>query len=104
MPTPNTRAVPKARRPGFAHAVVAICTCGVRLWLGGDVMSDERTGSSWDDIMATLKRERDELALKVHLGKQDAIAEWEKLEAKWNHLRTVKGPPVKEAAAETARG
>jgi hypothetical protein len=67
-------------------------------------MSDERTGSSWDDIMATLKRERDELALKVHLGKQDAIAEWEKLEAKWNHLRTVKGPPVKEAAAETARG
>jgi hypothetical protein len=67
-------------------------------------MSDERAKSSWDDIMATLKRERDELALKVHLGKKDAVAEWEKLEAKWNHLRAVKGPPVKEAAAETARG
>ena len=32
------------------------------------------------------------------------LAEWEHLETKWNHLKTVKGPPIKEAAAETARG
>jgi hypothetical protein len=67
-------------------------------------MGNEGTTSSWDDMLAKLKRERDELALKVYLGKEEVIAEWEKLEASWNHLRTVKGPPIKEAAAETARG
>ena len=67
-------------------------------------MDNERAKSSWDDLLAKLQRERDELALKMHLGKKEALAEWEKLEAKWNHLKSVKGPPVKEAAAETARG
>lgn len=66
-------------------------------------MDTEGTKHSWDDMMALLKRERDELALKVYLGKEEALAEWEQLEAKWNHLRTIKGPPIKEAAAETAR-
>lgn len=67
-------------------------------------MDNEGAKRSWDDMMAKLKRERDELALKVHLGKKEALAEWEKLETKWNHLKTVKGPPMKEAAAETVRG
>jgi hypothetical protein len=67
-------------------------------------MDNEGTKSPWDDMMAKLKRERDELALKMYLGKKEVLAEWEKLEAKWNHLKTVKGPPMKEAAAETARG
>jgi hypothetical protein len=67
-------------------------------------MGNEDTKSSWDDLMAKLKTERDELSLKLHLGKKEALAEWEKLEAQWNHLRTVKGPPMKEAAADTARG
>lgn len=60
--------------------------------------------SSWDDMVAKLARERDELALKLHLGKKEALAEWEKLEAKWNELKAVKGPPLKEAASETAHG
>jgi citrate lyase beta subunit len=67
-------------------------------------MGNEGTTHSWDDLMARLKQERDELALKVQLGKAEAIAEWEKLEAEWNRLKAVKGPPLKEAAAETARG
>jgi hypothetical protein len=67
-------------------------------------MEKEGGGSSWDDMVAKLKQERDELALKVYLGKEEVIAEWEKLEANWNHLKAVKGPPIKEAAAETARG
>ena len=67
-------------------------------------MGNEGTGSSWDDMVAKLKQERDELALKVYLGKEEVIAEWEKLEANWNRLKAVKGPPIKEAAAETARG
>ena len=67
-------------------------------------MDNGGTKSPWDDMMAKLERERDELALKMYLGKKEVLAEWEKLEAKWNHLKTVKGPPMKEAAAETARG
>ena len=67
-------------------------------------MGDEGTKHSWDDMMAKLKRERDELALKMYLGKEEVLAEWEHLETKWNHLKTVKGPPIKEATAETARG
>jgi len=60
--------------------------------------------SAWDNMLDRLEKERDELALKMHLGKQEARAEWEKLEASWNRLKAVKGPPMKEAAAETAAG
>ena len=67
-------------------------------------MGNEGTPGSWDEMVAKLKQERDELALKVHLGKKEAAAEWEKLEESWNRLKTVKGPPMKEAAADTARG
>jgi hypothetical protein len=67
-------------------------------------MDKETAKRSWDDVMAKLQKERDELALKLNLGKKEAQAEWEKLEAKWNHLKTVKAPPISEAAAETARG
>ena len=67
-------------------------------------MGDEGTKSSWDEMIAKLERERDELALKLYLGKEEVRAEWEKLEAKWNHLKAVKGPPMKEAAVETAHG
>ena len=66
-------------------------------------MDKDRAKEAWDDVVAKLSRERDELALKMHLGKKEAQAEWEKLEAKWNHVKAVKGPPMKEAAAETAR-
>ena len=60
--------------------------------------------SMWDDVVAKLKQERDELALKIHLGKKDAADEWQKLEAKWNELMATKLPPMKEAAKETAQG
>ena len=67
-------------------------------------MDKDDAKRSWDDLMAKLTREREELALNMHLGKQEAKAEWEQLEAKWNHLKTVKAPPMKDAAVETARG
>lgn len=67
-------------------------------------MNNRDAKKSWNDLVAKLQQERDELALKVHLGKKEALAEWEKLEASWNHLKAVKGPPMKEAAAETAAG
>ena len=67
-------------------------------------MDTKGVRASWDDAIAKLKQERDELALKMHLGRKDLADEWEQLEAKWNELRAVKGPPLKEAAAETAHG
>jgi len=66
-------------------------------------MSDDAK-HTWDDIVAKLRQERDELALKMHLGKKEAAEEWERLEAKWNELRATKLPPAKDAARETVRG
>ena len=67
-------------------------------------MNDPNAKTSWAELMAKLQKERDELALKMHLGKKEALAEWEKLESNWNRLKAVKGPSLKEAAAETAAG
>jgi hypothetical protein len=67
-------------------------------------MSKDGVKDRWDDLMQKLATERDELALKVHLGRKEAVAEWEKLEAKWHELRALKGPPLKEAARDTAKG
>ena len=58
----------------------------------------------WDDVLAKLKQERDELALKMHLGKKEAAAEWEKLEAKWHDIRVKQMPPMNEGVDETTVG
>lgn len=67
-------------------------------------MNKDEMKDRWDDLMNTLATERDELALKIHLGRKEAAAEWEKLEAKWHELRTQKAPPLQEAARDTAKG
>jgi hypothetical protein len=36
-----------------------------------------------EEILKDLARRRDEIALKLHLGKAEAKEEWEKLEKKW---------------------
>lgn len=67
-------------------------------------MDSEEMKAHWDEIVARLKQERDELALKMHLGRKDLQAEWDRLEAQWKQIKAVKGPPMKEAAVETAEG
>ena len=67
-------------------------------------MDTKNVKAGWDDAIAKLKQERDELALKMHLGRKDLESEWQQLEAKWNELKAVKGPPLKEAASQTAQG
>jgi hypothetical protein len=47
-------------------------------------MSKDKT--RLDSIIDDLKRTRDELRLKLHLGAADARTEWEALEKKWGHL------------------
>ena len=37
-------------------------------------------------VMEKLRQERDELRLKMHLGKAELKEEWETLERKWEHL------------------
>ena len=58
----------------------------------------------WNDVLAKLKQERDELALKIHLGKKEAAAEWERLEAKWHEVKAWTMPPTKDATDESTVG
>jgi len=67
-------------------------------------MDKDEVKHRWDDVLAKLKQERDELALKMHLGKMEAADEWEKLEAKWHELTARQMPPAKEAADEAGVG
>jgi hypothetical protein len=67
-------------------------------------MSKDEVKHRWDDVLAKLKEERDELALKIHLGKKEAAAEWEKLEAKWYEITAGRMTPTKDAADESTVG
>jgi SMC interacting uncharacterized protein involved in chromosome segregation len=57
------------------------------------IMSGEKTRI--DETLAALKRERDELALKVHLAKADARDEWKSLETKLDALDALTRPMAK---------
>ena len=67
-------------------------------------MDTDDVKARWEEVLAKLKQERDELALKVHLGRKDLADEWEKLEAKWNEMKATKAPTMLEAASQTAHG
>ena len=51
-------------------------------------------------IADDLKRQRDELQVKLHLAKADARDEWAKLETRWEEVRT-KMEAVKKEASHT---
>lgn len=61
----------------------------------------EDSGQTIDNLISTLKRERDELALKIHLGKEDLKDEWDKLEEKFSKMSN-DYEPAKQAVADTA--
>ena len=62
-------------------------------------MTDDR--SQLDALVSSLKKQRDELALQIHLGKAEAQDEWDKLTAKLDEL-TSDYDPLKDAVSETA--
>ena len=64
-------------------------------------MKDDR--NRIEETLAALRKERDELALKIHLGKAEARQEWEALEKKLAELNT-RARPVAKAVGETAEG
>lgn len=49
-------------------------------------------------MVASLKQQRDELNLKLHLAKADARDEWAKLETQWEEVRTKLDITCKEAS------
>lgn len=53
------------------------------------------------ELISSLKQQRDELALKIHLGKAEAKQEWEKVTVKLDKL-TKDYEPVKDAVEESA--
>lgn len=56
-----------------------------------------------DELISALEQQRDELALKIHLGKQEAKDEWEKVTDKLTRLQD-DYKPVKDAMKESASG
>ena len=54
-----------------------------------------------EELINSLKRQRDELAVQIHLGKAEAKEQWEKVTAKLDEL-TKDYEPVKDAVEETA--
>jgi hypothetical protein len=54
-----------------------------------------------DELIRSLKRQRDELALQIHLGKAEAKEQWEKVTAKLDKL-SADYQPTKEAFSESA--
>ncbi|MEJ2231705.1 MAG: hypothetical protein P8X46_11060 [Nitrospirales bacterium] len=51
-------------------------------------------------IADDLKRQRDELQVKLHLAKADARDEWAKLETRWEEVKT-KMDTVRQEASQT---
>ena len=47
-------------------------------------MSDEK--SQLDELIASLKQQRDQLAVQIELGKAEAKEEWDKVTAKLDQL------------------
>ena len=64
-------------------------------------MAEERKGI--EEKIAMLKRERDELALKLSLAKAEARDEWKTLQAKIDALEA-QARPVAKTVGETASG
>ena len=53
------------------------------------------------ELISSLKQQRDELAVQIHLGQQEAKDEWEKITTKLDEL-TKEYEPLKDAVDETA--
>jgi hypothetical protein len=65
-------------------------------------MSEDREEKSfWDETLSSLRQQRDELALQLHLGKAEARTEWEKLREKLERLNQ-DCEPVKDAVGQSA--
>lgn len=60
-----------------------------------------KIGAELDKLVDTLKAERDELKLKLHLGSMEAKEEFEEAEKKWKTMKT-KASQIADSAEETS--
>jgi hypothetical protein len=59
-----------------------------------------------DDLIESLKQQRDELRVQMHLAGAEAKEEWERLEKKWNRFvaeKSAESKPVRDAVEESAK-
>lgn len=54
-----------------------------------------------ENLIRDIRQERDEIALQIHLGKQELKEEWDVLDDKLNELNH-RFDPLKEAVGETS--
>ena len=64
-------------------------------------MTDNDDRSFIENMISRLKQERDELAVQIHLGKQEAKEEWDKVQEKLQKVAD-DFDPVKDAVEESA--
>ena len=62
----------------------------------------EKLREDMEDLSELLKRERDELKVKLSLAKLEAREEWEETERKWEHFRA-KAQQVGHEAGEASK-
>ncbi len=55
---------------------------------------------NYEQLVKTLEKQRDELALQIHLASMDIKDDWEALEQKWEHFKT-KGKQVRKEVNES---
>lgn len=68
-----------------------------------DMNQPDPRDKRFEDVLAKLRKERDELALQIQLGKAEARDEWQTLETKLAALEA-QSKPVVQAVGETAQG
>jgi hypothetical protein len=102
-PTKNDpKSVPAPALTPLRRAGILLAVLGV--WgidTGGQAMSDRK--SLLGDILSGLKQQRDELALRAHLGKAEAKDQWDQVRQQLDQL-TTEYEPLKNVAEETTEG
>jgi hypothetical protein len=100
--------------PGYAGASAILRKHDMRHWFGiGNglfflALSTANTGAAMDlreeidKLNETLKTERDDLKVRIHLAKMEAQEEWEKAEQQWQHFKT-KANEFGSASSESAQ-
>lgn len=61
---------------------------------------------TFEDLIETLKQQRDELKVKMHLGSLEAKQEYEALEKKWDHWTAeakAQAKPLREVMEDSAK-
>jgi hypothetical protein len=84
-----TAAYYRAERRGFAPGGE------VEDWLAAEREIDESLAG--EGLMERLRRERDELRVRMHLSRLDLRQEWDALERKWELVRSKSSGAVREA-------